>query len=92
LGQSSGAFVLHKAIGRRIHFILIYALHNSAFAWTFSRTHLHTCQYFAFAKTLDRRWKGAGGVVAAGFLGNDWQIDEETAFLQRYFSSDHVVP
>ena len=39
-----------------------------------------------------RRWKGAGGVVAAGFLGNDWQIDEETAFLQRYFSSDHVVP
>ena len=22
------------------------------------------------------RWKGAGGVVAAGLLGNDWQIDE----------------
>jgi hypothetical protein len=38
------------------------------------------------------RWKGAGGVVAAGFLGNDWQIDESTAYIERYFSSDHVVP
>jgi len=30
------------------------------------------------------KWKGAGGVVAAGYYGNAWEVSEASGYLRPY--------
>jgi len=37
-------------------------------------------------------WRGAGGIVAAGFYDNHWRVSEQTGYLRRYSRASLLSP